>query len=141
MSTTLGDSVQTQILKHESHKLHHEFPVAVGVTIVKGALVTLNTAGALVLADENSTIDTIIGNAVMDAAAETVCTVMMRPHLITYGVSAGALDAGAVALTGNTTNAAGLYEFDQAGSEPLTQGYALEPATGAGQVIRIAHRA
>jgi len=53
--TAIGDSAQTRILKHESHKLHHEFTVKAAFAARIGQPMKLDAAGTvvpMVIADE-----------------------------------------------------------------------------------------
>lgn len=137
MSTTLGNDVQVSILKHESHKLHHEFPVATGQTIVKGQFVKMNTAGELEVAAADEARANIIGIAVMDAASETVCTVMMTAQAILYCKSAAALNAGDVDIAGFDSTL-GINTVKTTALAANIVGKALDVAAGADEIVRVA---
>ena len=138
--TAIGDSAQTRILKHESHKLHHEFTVKAANSVRIGMPVKLDAAGTivpLVLTDEEHL---CIGYCMQDAAADEYVTVAMRGYTILFAETQGALAAGPVQIDDFGSQPLDLPEFVVAATNVLTVGWNLDNAAGANEQVRILMR-
>lgn len=140
--TAIGTNPQTVILKHESHKLHHEFVVAASNSVKVGMPVKLNTAGAVVplgAADEEHL---CIGHALQDADATEYVTVVMKGYTIIFAETTGALDCGPVKYASfGAETVTTLPNYVAAATNVLTQGWCIDQAGGADVVVRIVLRA
>jgi hypothetical protein len=135
--TALGDKSKTVFLKGvESHKIHHEFEVATGVAVKVAQPVKLNNDGLVVPAAAGDG-DAIIGYSIHDGAAGELVTVAMRAYVIVYAMTSEAVNAGPVEYGGVGTEDPEymLYVNVDTGSQV---GWALDKATGADELIRVA---
>lgn len=135
--TAIGDSSQTRILKHESHKLHHEFTVKTGEAVRIGMLVKLHTDGTVEPVDAADTQNLAIGYCMQDAEADEYVTVAMRGYSILFAESQGALAAGPVEYDDFGTGNEDLPEFIAAADNTDTVGWNIDQAAGANEIIRI----
>ena len=135
--TAMGDKSKTVFLKGvESHKIHHEFEVAVGAAVKVAQPVKLNTDGLVVPAAAGDG-DAIIGYSIHDGAAGELVTVAMRAFVIVYAMTSAAVNAGPVEYEPPSTEDADymLYVNVDTGS---AVGWALDKATVADELIRVA---
>lgn len=136
--TAIGDQAKVVILKHESHKLHHEFTVKAASAVSIGMPVKLDVTGTIVpmgAADEEHL---CIGYALFNAAAGEYVTIVMRGYTILFAESLGALAAGPVKYASYAAGASAYYpEYVLAATNVLTAGWNLDQATAAGELIRI----
>lgn len=135
--TAMGGKSKTVFLKGvESHKIHHEFEVATGSTVKVGQPVKLNNDGLVVAAAAGDG-DVILGYSIHDGAAGEMVTVAMRAYTIVYAMTSAAVNAGAVEYGGVSTEGPVymLYANVTTGSQV---GWALDKATGADELIRVA---
>lgn len=141
MPYTIGDTSKTLFLKQESHKLFEEFEVASATTIKKGMPVKVDTAGKLVPAVKAAGAQEAIGIAMQNGSAGTLVTVMMRAFSITYcEAGTASMNAGPVSLYTTAYNStSGYVEVDDASVDHTNQvGWALDAATSAGDIVRVA---
>lgn len=140
--TTVGSTTLTKIEHHENHKL--TLTKDAGAAIVEGQPCKLNAAGDFIPWTKSDFVHNMIGFAVMDAAQGQEVTVWSRGYGIIMGVSNATQDAGPVTYEGLQTT--GMYtnfgKFGVASDTGTTNaiGWALEPATAAGQQIRVVIR-
>ena len=141
MPYTIGSTTKTLFLKQESHKLFEEFTVASATTIKKGQFVKLDTAGKLVATVKAAAAQENIGIAMQDGTAGTLITVMMRAYAITYcEAGTASMNAGPVCLFTTAYNGtSGYASVDDASVDHTLQvGWALDAATSAGDIVRVA---
>ena len=135
--TAIGDSAQTRILKHESHKLHHEFTVKTGSAARIGQPMKLDANGTvvpMVLLNEEHL---CIGYAMIDAAADEYVTIAVRGYTILFAETQGALVAGPVQYDDFGSQPLDLPEFVVAATNAVTVGWCLDQAAGANELVRI----
>lgn len=133
----LGDSVQSRILKTESHKLHHEFTVKAANSVRQGMLVKLHTDGTVEPVDAADTNNLAIGYCLQDAAAGEYVTVVCRGYAIIFAESQGALNAGPVEYDDFGSGSYDLPEFIAATDTTDYVGWAIDSASGANEIIRV----
>lgn len=134
------DTKRTLILKHESHKLHHEFEVGAD-GIKRGQPAVLNADGTISAAAAGAAGNTVVGYSVHNAAEGELATLVMRPFLIVFAQVNQATDAGPVAYGGQSNDDDDYANFTAiaaAGDMGPQVGFALDPATAAGDMIRVA---
>ena len=140
MPNNLGDITKSVFLKEvESHKLHQEFEVAVGVSIKRGQPVKLTGAGEKIAPAGTAEANiNIIGYAIMDGEAGELVTVGMRAFAIIWAEALVVGVAGKVKYAGfNGTS--GLHRFStDTVTAPDHTGWALDDATAIGDSIRVA---
>lgn len=139
--TAIGQQTKTIFLNEaESHKLHLAFTVAAGQTVKKGQPVKLNNAGEILTpALDGSENHLIIGYSIMNTAAGEECTIAMRAYAVVFAVSAASQNAGPVSFNGFGTDT----DYTKYGAESTPAevgGWALDSATAAQQLIRVALR-
>lgn len=138
--TTLGNKSKTTILNSESHKLSLEFEAA--EAIKKGQPVKLNAAGKVAVWAKADGRDLLVGYAYSDAALGDNVTVFTRGFMVIFAASAGAFSCGPVIYNGystttiNDTSGYSTYD-DNPGTGETNNGWALDAATGANQLVRI----
>lgn len=146
--TTLGSKTQTIFLKGiENHKLHHEFEVAEGETISKGQPVYLNTDGEVCAAkkageggegDPATPANAIIGWSIHNGSEGEVVTVGMKAFGIVWAMPNAALNAGPVEYDGMNDEDPTFNSFVVATGANTTIGWALDKASAADELIRVA---
>ena len=135
--TAMGDKSKTVFLKGvESHKIHHEFEVAVGAAVKVAQPVKLNADGLVVPAAAGDG-DAIIGYSIHDGAAGELVTVAMRAFVIVYAMTSAAVNAGPVKYEGVSTEDADYMLYTNVGTGSAV-GWALDKATVADELIRVA---
>lgn len=136
--TQFGEVTRTLILKHESHKLHHEFEAS--EAIKKGQPVVLNSDGTVKPAGTAAAANTVVGYSMHTAReAGDLVTIMMKPFLIVFAQPNAALVAGPVAYDGQNTAEPDFASFAAVAAGAATAvGFALDEATAANDVIRVA---
>lgn len=146
MFTQFGDKTRTVFLKGiESHKLHQEFEVGTGETIVRGTPVVLKADGTIA-ASTGAAEDhvNVIGYSIHNGKAGELVTVGMRAFTIIYGVNleSGTITAGPVKFAGvETVTDIGDYNaFENIDPADTTTaiGWALDGATADHEIVRIA---
>lgn len=137
--TKFGEKTQTIFLKHiENHKLHQEFEVAPGVEVKIGQPVILNTDGEIEPAGAAAPAHTIIGYSIHNAGEDDVATVGMKAYAIVWAYPNAAVDAGPVAFEAISTTDDKYMSYAAAVDGTTLAGWAIDPATAAGDRIRVA---
>ena len=135
--TQFGEPTKrTLILKHESHKLHHEFEVAADLR--RGQPAVLNEDGTISPAAAGAAANTVVGYSVHNAAAGELATLVMKPFLIVFAQVNQATVAGPVAYGGQSNDDADYANFTAAVDATTQIGFALDQALAAGDMIRVA---
>lgn len=139
--TVLGENPKTIFLKGiENHKLHHEFAVETGNSVKKGQPVKLTATGTVVPAAADEPVENIIGHSIHNGAADELITVGMKAMGIVWASPNAAVDAGPVKYAGlnSTDSDYNAYAAVGAGAATLLYGWALDQATAADDLIRVA---
>ena len=143
--TQFGDKTKTVFLNEaESHKLHLAFTAA--AQIKKGQPVKLDADGNIepVIAPlTNSSKDEIIGYSIMDGNEDDEVTVAMRAYAVVFAMSGESLTPGPAAYTGVSSTDSFYTEYVAAEEVAevggfVMNGFALDEATGANELIRVA---
>lgn len=131
---------KTVIYKSESHKLHQAFPVADGVTIVKGQPVGLGADGSISPYKGSGVYLGIAVTSSLNPAYQVQrgfpveVTVMVEGFAIVNGVSKASLDAGFVTTDGTlVNNRFTVYST----SESETKFIALNSTEGANELVQV----
>jgi len=142
--TQFGEQTKSVFLKSiESHKLHQEFEVKVGVSVVQGQPLKLVAAdGTVEPAGAGELNHLIIGYALQNRAAGELVTVGMKAYGIVWAQSLGALAAGPVMVSA-TAPTDPFYRAYEAvvlatANGADTVGWSLDAAAGVGELIRVA---
>ena len=145
MPGTLGSTTKSVwVATPEAHKLSVEFVVTAAVSVRQGDAVVLVAAGTVSPAGTAAAAYTVIGYALMDAAAGEFVTVAMRAFAIVNAEAAAAsLAAGPVQLgawNGTTLKRefAAAAGADDAAKTVVTVGHNLTQGTLDGDAIRVA---
>lgn len=139
--TAIGESPQTRLLKHESHKLHHEFTVEDAEAVRIGMPVKLTVDGKVLplgAADEEHL---CIGYALQDAEETEYVTIVMKGYSIIFAETLAALDCGPVKFASFGAQPLDLPEYVAAATNVLTQGWCIDQAAGINETVRIVVRA
>jgi len=138
--TQFGEKTKSVFLKGvESNKIHQEFEVKAGSSVIKGQPLVLNTDGTVLPAAAGAKSFTVIGYALHTRATGELVTVAMKAYAIVWGQSLGALNAGPVkvgAAPTDTTYGGYVATADAAGADVV--GFALDAAAAADELVRIA---
>lgn len=143
---SLGKNSKTTILAIEENKLSIEFEAT--VTIKCGQPVKLTQAGKLAVWTKADSITLLIGHAYSEGGNGDLITVFMRSHLLIYALSSEAISCAtpvtptdwnnAVAVDGGELDGTtGYNRVEQVGADTAF-GWALDEATGADELIRVA---
>jgi len=139
--TKFGEQTKSVFLKAiESHKLHQEFEVTAGAAVVKGQPVKLTADGTIEPAATDELAFEVIGYSLHTRAAGELATIAMKAMAIVWSQSAGALDAGPVKILADAPTDP-LYRSYVATAHATgadVVGYALDAATGADELVRVA---
>lgn len=97
---TFGDETKQDIIKSESHKLHHEFEA--GANLTKRQMVKLNSAGAIVALAADDDEDEHIGVVLHTVTTGKRATVAVRGYMIIpIEIAADSTVAGPVQMKGH----------------------------------------
>jgi hypothetical protein len=144
--TQFGEKTESVFLKAiEANKLHHEFEVKAGASVVKGQLVKMAADGTIEPAAIGELNYLVIGIALHTRAAGELVTVGMKAFTIVWSQTAGALAAGPVKVVAAAPTKP-LYRSYAAvvlGAAPLdagadTVGICLDQAAGVDELVRVA---
>lgn len=137
--TSLGSNSKTTFLATEEDKITIEFTTA--AVVKKGQPVKLTPAGLVTPWATTDGVASLIGYVYADAASGDLVTVWSKGFIILYGLSNAIQNAGPVAYTSydSTTDIGSIgYSKYAAATDPLTiNGWSLDAATAAGQLIRV----
>lgn len=138
--TSFGEKTKTVYLNGiEAHKLHLEFNVGTGSTVKKGQPVVLNSDGTVrpIAGTAGADAAAIIGYSVHDGAAGELITVGMRAFAVVYAEAGAALNAGMVMAIATAPTDPMYVRYTQ-GAATTMNGWALDDAAAAGELIRVA---
>ena len=139
--TVMGDQTKTIFLKGvEAHKLHHEFTVGSGNTVIKkGQPVVLNNDGTVKPAVAGEKGFKVIGISLHNGKAGELVTIAMKAYGVLYAMPKAALVAGPVKYDGLNTTDADYTSYAAASADGSDLvGWALDQADGADDLIRVA---
>lgn len=139
--TVLGDIAKTIFLKGpESHKLHHQFAVASGVTVLEGQPVKLNATGEVQPLGGGGLNKLCIGFAVHSGTDGELVTVVMKAFAIIFASTSKALVTGPVQYEGVNATDGDYMDYEAAvdADHEDVVGWALDAAAGADEIIRVA---
>lgn len=121
----------------EAHKLHQAFDVAVGATVKNGQPVKLTVDGEATPAEADEPAINIVGYSIHDGKAGERITIAMKAYAVIYAKANAAVAVGPVAYDGlNTTD--DIYNSVKVGVQATLIGWALDKATAAGDIVRVA---
>jgi len=139
--TKFGENTKSVFLKAiEANKLHQEFEVKAGATVIKGQPLKLAADGTVEPAATDELAFQVIGYSLHNRGAGELLTVAMKPMAIIWSQSAGALAAGPVKIlaTAPTDPFYRSYVATAHATGADVIGYALDAAVGAGELVRVA---
>ena len=139
--TQFGEKTKSVFLKAiEANKLHQEFEVKAAAAVVKGQPLKLAVDGTVEPAATDELAFLVIGYAMHTRAAGELVTVAMKAMAILWTQSAGALNAGPVKIlaTAPTDPLYRSYVATAHATGADVVGYALDAATGADELVRVA---
>ena len=134
MNTT-GSTTKPHVFQTvESHKLMLAFTAEVAIKV--GQPVKLTTTGTVTPLGAADSPHLKIGDSIQDMPAGEEVTIVMRGHIALHSISAGALAVGPVKYSAYS-NTEKKPTYVAAADADTTQGHAIEPATGAGELVTV----
>lgn len=139
--TTLGSKTKTTFLHTEAHKTTQEFTV--GATAVKSGMpIKLDTDGKISPWVKTDGLHLLVGYCYNDAAVGALVTVWTRGYMIIFALSNAAINAGIASYesfdaASEVEGTVGYSKYSQGTTAANTNGWALDSATGANELIRV----
>lgn len=154
---SLGNPTRNTFLAIEPNKLSQEFTVG-GTALKRGQPVKLSTTGTVVPWAAADGIGNLIGYCYSDAAIASLVTIFTRGFMLIYALSTDILFAGRVKYVGYSTTTtasdgpseligtagyntygpiATIIDSGAPSTDDQANGWALDPANGPGDIIRV----